>query len=115
MLVSRSVDPERNSERDDSIGLFDQAGHVRRSDPLAAHANELLLRHPTGDSAALSDVNRDLVFADLAQQFPRWRHPDAFDFIEYLRQQELGGVTGQHQADVVADLDRAVNGQVKRD
>ena len=115
MLVFRSVDRKRNSERDDSIGLFDQAGHVRRGDPLAAQAYELLLGRPTGDSATLSDVNRNLVFAGLAQQFPRWRYPDAFHFIEYLRQQELGGVTGQHQPDLVADLDRAVDCQVQRD
>ena len=33
------------------------------------------------------------MFAGFVEQFPRWRHPYAFHFIEYLRQQELGGVT----------------------
>ncbi len=103
------------SKSDDSIGVFDQAGHVRRGDPLAAHAGELILGRPPGDGAALSDVDRNGVFTGLAQEFPRWWHPDAFHPLDHVGKNELGGVAREDHPDLVADLDRAVDRQMQRD
>ena len=76
--------PQRTetSERDDSVGPFDEAGHIGWGDPLAADAYELVLGRPPGDGATLSDVDRNRVLPGLAHQLSGRRQPHAFHSLE---------------------------------
>ena len=66
------------------ICLRSEPSHVWWSRPLAVDNRRALFRRPTGDRATFSDVHRNLVLFELAQQLACGRHPEAL--------QELGVV-----------------------
>src|SRR5688572_17564548 len=104
--------PTSVSEGDDLVRLFDQAGDVGRADPLAADAGELLLGRPRGDGATLSDIHGHHVGSGLAEQLAqRWQAGPLRRF-EQLGLQELRRVAGEHDSDLVAPFDRAVDGEM---
>ena len=74
------------SECDDPIGLLDEAGHIGRGDPPPANAYEFVLGRPTGDSAALSDEDRNFMLPGLAEQVSGRRQPHAFHSLERVGQ-----------------------------
>ena len=56
------------SDTDEAIGFFDQAGDIWWGHPLSADGGEIVIGRPTGDRAALSDVDRHLVITGLRHQ-----------------------------------------------
>src|SRR5438874_13232321 len=100
------------SDADEPVGSLDEPGHIGWGDPPAGHDGQVVVGRPTGDRAALSDVDRDLMLAGLGEQVPHRRYPDPFDRFADLRLDQFGGVAGQHDTDAVPGLHRAVDGEV---
>ena len=95
----------RASHADEAVGLFDQPGDVGWRHPLPAQCGQVVFGRPTGDGAALSDVDRDLMLADLGEQLAgRWQ-AEALELLTGVGLHELGGVPGEHDADGVSHLE----------
>jgi hypothetical protein len=64
----RSDEDGSRLEGQDAVVLLEETGDVRRRDPRPAQPAQVLIGRPTGDGAALSDEDRDLVVAELCEE-----------------------------------------------
>jgi hypothetical protein len=55
------------SEAKDAIRRFDEPGYVGRCYPLTTELRQIIISHPTGDSASSSNMKRDPVLTRLAE------------------------------------------------
>src|SRR5919201_3779122 len=55
----------RTSEGDDAVALGKAGRDLRRRDPASVHLRQVFVGRPTGDGAALSDVDGNGVVAEL--------------------------------------------------
>src|SRR5436305_15062798 len=69
---------------------------------------------PTGDGAALSDVDRNLVLAELLQKVFRGRDADTLDPFRVRTQDELGPVAQERDRTFLPFDDRTVHRDVER-
>jgi hypothetical protein len=111
--------PEREAtgtglEGQDAVVLLEQAGDVGRRDPSTAQPAQVGVGRPTGDGATLSDVDRDLVVAELREQLAERRDADTLDAVRRLLGEKLSRVAPEHDGHIVSDLEGSVRGDVKR-
>src|ERR1700730_13368241 len=91
------------SERD-VTSLDDQARPTFRIDPRSAYGINLSLRDPTGLSAALSDMDWDLILTSEVEDFRKGRHAPAAYRPRDARSDQVCRVAGENKTDVNAGL-----------
>ena len=84
------------SERRDAIALGKQHRHLRGRHPASVDLHQVFVGRPTGDSAALSDEDRDCVISQLGKQVTNRRHAYALDAIGVVAEQQLRSVPAEH-------------------
>src|SRR6266540_673075 len=95
------------------VELLGHAGELGRRRPAGLQPLEVLVGRPTGDRAALSDVDRDLVVEQLLEELARGRDAHALDPFGRVARHELGRVTGENDGTLLTDLDGAVRRDVE--
>jgi hypothetical protein len=76
---------------------------------------EVVFGRPTGDRAALSNVDVDAVRLGLGDEVAQWRDTDALERLAHVGLDDLGGIAGEHDARRLPDLHRTVDGEMPRD
>jgi len=112
-VIDRRLILCNRSDADDPVVLLDQPRQVGRRDPAAAEPGQVLVGRPTGDRAALSDVDRDLVVEQLPEEVARGRDTDALNAVGGLSRDELGRVAREHDGALLTYLDGAVRRNVE--
>src|SRR5215208_2265004 len=74
----------------------------------------LVLGGPTGYRAPLSDVDGNLVFFQLAEQFSGGRYAHALQALHVVFDHQVGSIPGEDHRDLLPDLDGAVGRYVQR-
>jgi hypothetical protein len=103
------------SEAKDTIRRFDEPGYVGRCYPLTTELRQIIISHPTGDSASSSNMKRDPLLTRLAEQLASRRQAETLEMLSNVELDELSRVAGEHQVDRVSYLEGAVDGQVQWD
>lgn len=80
------------SERHDTFAGGEQSCDLWRAHPSPVNFGQVLVGRPTGDGAASSDEDRDLMFAQFGQQFARRRQPDSRDADAYLPDEQVDAI-----------------------
>ena len=93
------------SDADDAVRLFDQTSDVGWSHPLAAHRHQVIISRPTGNRAALSNVDRDFVLAGLGEQVAHRWDAESFKSLADVGLEQLCRVSGEHNANRLAGFD----------
>ena len=96
------------------VALGEASGDVSWGDPRPVDLLQVVVVRPTGDGAGLSDVDRNVVLAELGKELAGWRHSDAFQPLCRVVEQELCRVAAEDDRHLVSKLDRAVGSEVKR-
>src|ERR1700694_558053 len=91
------------SERD-VTSLDDQARPTFRIDPRSSYGINLSLRDPTGLSAALSDMDWDLILTSEVEDFRKGRHALSSYCLRNARSDQVSRVAGENNTDVDAGL-----------
>src|SRR3989442_9617433 len=95
-------------DADDAVVLRGHSGEVGRRRPARAEPFQICVGRPTGDSAALSDVDGNLVVAELLEELARRRNPEAFDSLGRVALNELDCITRERDRALLFCFDRAV-------
>src|SRR5436190_4246633 len=90
------------SERDHPVVLGEQAGDLRRCRPPSVDAGQRVLDAPTGRRAGLSDVDRYLEVADLAEQLGESRYTHALGRVDRAGCEILGAIARHDDGDLIA-------------
>ena len=101
-------------DSDDAVVLRDHPGELGRSEPARVQPLQVCVGRPTGDGAALSDVDRNAVVDELLQQLLQRRNADTFDPPCVLARDELRPVACQRNRALLPFDDRAVGRNVER-
>jgi ankyrin repeat protein len=102
-------------EADHPVVVGDQAREVGRRQPARLQPLQIRVGRPTGDGAALSDVDRDSVLDELLQELPQWRDPDARDLLRFVARDELRRIADERDCALLPFGDRSVRGEVRGD
>jgi hypothetical protein len=87
------------------VELLQHAGELGRRHPVRVQPRDVFVGRPTGDRAALSDVDGNLVVEKLLEQLAQRRHADALDAFGRRPRGQLGGVAGEGDGALLARLD----------
>jgi hypothetical protein len=79
MPGTRRLASRPSSEAEDAIRRFDEPGYVGWCYPLTTELRQIIISHPTGDSASPSNMKRDPVLTRLAEQLASRRQADALE------------------------------------
>jgi Glyoxalase-like domain len=100
------------SDADEPVGGLDKPSDIGRCDPLPADRRQVFVGRLTGDRTRLSDVDGQVVLPRLGEQLASWWHTDADKAVAHARLEQFGCVAGEHDTDIVTDLQRPVDGEV---
>src|SRR5919199_3500623 len=87
----------------------------RAGRPTSPDPRQTLLRRPTGDRAALSDVDGDPVLLGFAEQLAQGGHAHPFSALGVLPDHQFRRVAREDHGHILADLEGAVGRDVQRD
>ena len=103
----------RRSDAHHAVELLRHPCNLRRCDPTRLQPLQVFVGRPTGDRAALSDVDGNFVVAKLLEQLAHRRNADTFDPFGGLARHKLRGVAREDDGALLLYLDRAVGGDVE--
>src|SRR6266566_8096456 len=85
----RGPNPNGRLDTHHAVVLRDHPSELRWREPTRIQPLQVCVGRPTGDGAALSDVDRNPVVDELLQELSRRRNADAFDLLCLLARGEL--------------------------
>jgi hypothetical protein len=98
----------------DAVVLRDHPSEFRWREPARVQPLQVFVGRPTGDGAALSDVDGNLVVEELLQELFRRRNADALDSPCLRARDELRRVAHQRDGALLPLTDGAVGRDVER-